>query len=242
MEMKKETHKDGQQNTISIKDVGLIIADYDRTLTDEFLRPVLDAFLAIKNVKSSFDIQFFIVSGRNLKFLMELPVCNNICDAIVAENGAIIYSPKTKQKIYLGQPFDVKKLATLLKNQDINVDVFESILSTSISNYDTAKELIKKHQLDVDLEINRDTVMALPSKVNKASGVKRAIRISESKGLTVSIGDGENDFSLFSVSDFKVAVSNAHPALIDKADYVCRNPGGYGVAEFIKLLSKNKGA
>ncbi len=54
---------------------------------------------------------------------------------------------------------------------------------------------------------------------------------------TAALGDDEPDLALFAASAVRFAVADAHPSLLEAADYVTRAPGGRGaVREVADLL------
>ena len=76
--------------------------------------------------------------------------------------------------------------------------------------------------------------MVLPSGVNKATGVTKGLEsLLLSPHNTVSIGDAENDHSLLAIGECGVAVANAVPSLLDRADVVTKSARGEGVVELI---------
>ena len=73
--------------------------------------------------------------------------------------------------------------------------------------------------------------------VSKATGVAFvAERLGFDAAATVAFGDGENDLELLDWAGFGVAVSNAHPALLEAADAVCEGPEDEGVATVISAF------
>ena len=53
---------------------------------------------------------------------------------------------------------------------------------------------------------------------------------------TVAFGDGENDVELLQWAAFGVAVANAHPRVLEVADWVCPSAEEEGVAQVIEAL------
>jgi hypothetical protein len=104
--------------------------------------------------------------------------------------------------------------------------------------YETALlEAIRDQQLDYQVIFNKDAVMALPSGVNKATGLKAALKEA---GLSlhnvVGIGDAENDHSFLELCEASAAVANAIDALKQRVDLVTRADHGGGVMEVIDRL------
>ena len=74
--------------------------------------------------------------------------------------------------------------------------------------------------------------------------IENAIRIlldylNINKNFSMCIGDGINDFSMFNVCKYKVAMVNGNKKLKEKADFVTKfNNDEDGVAKFIKNFYK----
>jgi Cof subfamily protein (haloacid dehalogenase superfamily) len=53
---------------------------------------------------------------------------------------------------------------------------------------------------------------------------------------TIAFGDGENDVELLEWAGFAVAVANAHPRVLEVADWVCPSAAEEGVAQVIEAV------
>ncbi|MGH3043979.1 MAG: Cof-type HAD-IIB family hydrolase [Gaiellaceae bacterium] len=75
------------------------------------------------------------------------------------------------------------------------------------------------------------------TEVTKGSGLTfLAERCGFSRERTVAFGDGENDVELLEWPAFGVAVANAHPRVLEIADWVCPSAEEEGVAQVIEAL------
>ncbi len=211
-----------------------IVCDYDRTLTDESLVLSLNAVTSLKSARKN-GIKVFIASGRRLPFLVDVTAGRGFVDAIIAENGAVIYDPVNGAKILLGE--GLEELKSAFADVDF-VEVEEVIVATTRPYLKDVKEIIETNGLSVDIELNRDDVMIMPKGIDKGSGIVKAAEIYriDRKNLA-GIGDAENDLKMFGVAGVKVAVANAVDALKDEADIVCSEPYGDGVTEFVQSLT-----
>lgn len=211
-----------------------IACDYDRTLTDESLVLSLNAVTSLKSAKDD-GIKVFIASGRILPFLADVNARHGFADAIIAENGAVIYDPVNGAKILLGE--GLEELKSAFAGVDF-VEVEEVIVATTLPYLKDAREIIRRNSLSVDIELNRNDVMIMPKGIDKGSGIVKA---AEMYGINrenlACIGDAENDLAMFEVAGVKVAVANAVDALKDAADVVCSEPCGDGVQEFVRSLA-----
>src|SRR5262249_33472950 len=95
--------------------------------------------------------------------------------------------------------------------------------------------------LEYQIVFNKGAVMALPSGINKATGLKAALEEVElSPNNVIGVGDAENDFAFLEVCGCSAAVGNATPALKNTVDIVLEGCWGCGVTELIEeLLAKD---
>ena len=218
------------------KKIKAIASDYDRTLTDESLVISENAVISLKNARKD-GVKVFLVSGRKLSFLERVNQDRGFVDMIIAENGAIIYNPGDGRKILLGDGLD--ELKTAFSDVDFPVDIEEVIVATTAEYLEEVRAIIKKNNLSVDIELNRDDVMIMPAGVNKCTGVLKAAEIcGVDRQHLAGIGDAENDLKLFAAAGTRVAVANAVQRLKDEADIVCSAPYGDGVSEFVRSILK----
>ncbi len=98
-------------------------------------------------------------------------------------------------------------------------------------------EVIRDLGLEMHVIFNKDAVMVLPTGVNKATGLKAALKeMGLSAHNVVGIGDAENDHAFLSLCECSAAVSNALPKLKETADFVTAADHGRGVVELIDEL------
>jgi len=74
--------------------------------------------------------------------------------------------------------------------------------------------------------------------VSKGNAISRLLSFLDDDVYTICIGDGTNDSSMFDVCDFKVAMKNAVPSLLEKADFVTLSNNENGVSFFVETLLK----
>src|SRR5688500_10811249 len=90
--------------------------DYDGTLAKHGTVPEV-ALKALKRVRES-GRMLVLVTGRELEDLMRVFPDYAIFDRIVAENGALLYRPGTKEELALGEPASAA-LVKRLKELDV---------------------------------------------------------------------------------------------------------------------------
>jgi HAD superfamily hydrolase (TIGR01484 family) len=181
--------------------------------------------------------KLLLVTGRELEELLAVfPECN-IFDRIVAENGAVLYTPKTQTRRALGDPPSPELVRELERRGVQPLSVGRSIVATVHPHETTALEAIRDLGLELNVIFNKGAVMILPASLNKASGLAAALDdLGLSARNVAAIGDAENDHALLRASEFGVAVANALPTLKQEADRTSGYENGRAVVELVDDL------
>ena len=210
----------------------VLAADYDGTLATHGRVPPA-TIEAVRRLRSS-GRKFILVTGRRMDDLIENFAEIDVCDAIVAENGAVIYKPASKETRALTAPPPAAFARELARRIGEPVAVGEVIVATWQPHESVALEVINEMGLELQIIFNKGAVMILPSGINKAVGLAAAL---EEMGLSprnaVGVGDAENDHAFLAVCECAVAVANALPPLKERADLVTGAAHSDGVAELI---------
>ena len=217
----------------------VLATDYDGTIATHGV--VDDATLdALRRVRDS-GRKVLLVTGREIPDLFDTFAHPDVFDVIVAENGALLYYPSTKEERPLCDPPPEEFVQTLYARNVHPLSVGRVIVATVEPNETIVFETI--HQLGIEQQVifNKGAVMVLPSGVNKASGLKAALEeLKIPCDHVVAVGDAENDHAFLQSAGFGAAVANALPSLKEHADYVCSIDHGAGVAELIDLMVTGK--
>lgn len=211
-----------------------LACDYDGTLAHEgIVAP--NTLEALKRLKKS-GRRPILVTGRQLADLFQVFPEPVIFERIVAENGAVLYSPANRETKALAETPSEEFLESL-QLRGVPFSVGQVIVAT-VEPYDLAVlEVIKEQGLELQVIYNKGSVMVLPSGVNKSTGLAAALaELGLSEHNTVAIGDAENDHALLNLCEIGVAVANAIPTLKDRADFTTTQPDGLGVEELIDKL------
>lgn len=212
-----------------------VAIDYDGTLAREGL---VDAatVAALEQVVAS-GRKFILVTGRMLRELLPLFSQITLCARIVAENGAVLYRPATRDQRLLADPASAVLIDTLKRKGVTPLDVGDSIIATVRPHEVPIMEAIRDLGLEHHVIFNRESVMVLPPGINKATGLAAALdELQLSPHEVVGIGDSENDHALFQASELAVAVASAVPTLRDAADWVTTQSNGAGTSEALLAL------
>jgi phosphoglycolate phosphatase (TIGR01487 family) len=209
-----------------------LAVDYDGTLADH--GTVSDAaYAALKGLKET-GRKLIMVTGRELPDLEQVFPGFDIFDKIVAENGAVVFTPASKkERVLASKPS--KEFIEKLKAAGVTpLSVGHVVVATWEPHEVAALELIKELGLELEIIFNKGAVMILPSGVNKATGLAAALEEMElSPHNVVGVGDAENDHAFLRAVGYGVAVANALPKVKDTADRVTKEARGAGVIELI---------
>ncbi len=213
----------------------VLATDYDGTLAHD--SHVDDETLAaLRRLKES-GRKLILVTGRELPELESVFPELNVCDAIVAENGGLLWWPGERREKILGEPVPEAFLEEIIRRGVKPFSVGKVIFATWRPHEATVLEVIQSLGIEYHIVFNKRAVMALPSGVNKASGLKKLLKRMEiSPYHVVGIGDAENDHAFLESCAVAAAVANALPALKDRCDLVMQRDHGGGVVELIDRL------
>lgn len=216
----------------------ILALDLDGTLAHDGV--VEDAtWDALRAVKEAGFI-LILVTGRRLSVIPDIGPFNELCEAIVAENGATIYYPHTDR---VDTPFGKLAYEVTHKLEQLNIDVAfgEAIAATWVPHDRKVLDCIAQTGYAATVEYNKGAVMILPPGATKGSGLKLAL---EELGYTtrnvLAVGDAENDRSMFEQADLAVAVPNAIAAIRDLADAVLSKSNGAGCRDLLNGLLDNR--
>jgi hydroxymethylpyrimidine pyrophosphatase-like HAD family hydrolase len=212
-----------------------LAVDYDGTLATH--GHVDEATLAaLKRLKES-GRKIVLVTGRCLEPLLESFAEIQICDRVVAENGALIYDPETREERRLGEPPPPELLQALAERGVPQLEIGRVVVATWTPHETVALETIRDLALELQIIFNKGAVMVLPTGINKASGLRVALNeLGISHHNTVGVGDAENDEAFLRLCDAAVAVENALPTVKERANMVTTAARGAGVVEVIDRL------
>jgi HAD superfamily hydrolase (TIGR01484 family) len=216
----------------------VLAADYDGTLAHD--GRVDEPTLAALHRLAETGRKLVLVTGRQLDDLLDVFPRADVFMRIVAENGAVLYRPDTRETRDLAEPVP-SALVDTLRGADVTPLAVGRVIVSTWQPWDTTVlEAIRTLGLELQVIFNKGAVMVLPSGVNKASGLLTALDdLKISSHNCVGIGDAENDHAFLRVCECAVAVANALPMLKEKADWVTTADHGAGVVEIIDGLVRD---
>lgn len=211
-----------------------IACDYDSTLAHEGrVAPV--TLTELRRVRAS-GRKLILITGRTLRDLQAVFPEISIFNLIIVENGALVFDPVTGAEEPLCAP-PAPELMDALKKRNVPFAPGRCVIATYRPYQSVVQQVIDELNLDLEIILNRESVMILPHGIDKASGLGVALeRLNLASSEVVGIGDAENDLSFVLRCGLSVAVANAIDSLKREADYVTQGIDGAGVSEIIEQV------
>lgn len=212
-----------------------LATDYDGTIaTDGKMADA--AVTSIERLRMS-GRRAILVTGRRLEDLLAILPHVHLFDYVVAENGAVVYEPRTRRETLLANPLPPEFIERLRALGVDPIDVGRVVVTTWMPHHNAVLQAIQETGLELHVIFNRAAVLVLPTGVNKATGMEYALRkLGLSPHEAVGIGDAENDHSFLDRCECAVAVANAAPSIRKLAAFVTKGAAGQGVVELIDEL------
>jgi hydroxymethylpyrimidine pyrophosphatase-like HAD family hydrolase len=212
-----------------------LATDYDGTLAHHGV-VAGESWEAVRRLRAS-GRKVLLVTGRELDDLVSICPHLDLFDRVVAENGALLYRPDTRQEHPLAPPPPAEFVRALQQRGVRPLGVGRSIVATVEPHQTTALQAIHDLGLELQVIFNKGAVMVLPAGVNKATGLCAALdELGLSPHNVVGVGDAENDHAFMNSCECSVAVANALPAVQKRADFVTPGAHGIGVRQLIDEL------
>lgn len=215
----------------------VLATDYDGTIAHHGAVDA-DTIAALVRCRSS-GRKLVLVTGRELDELIQVCPRLDLFEWVVAENGALLYRPETRQERPLAEKPPAHLAETLSARGVKPISVGRVIVATWEPHETVALETIRDLGLELQVIFNKGAVMILPTGINKASGLSAALdEMHISPHNAVAIGDAENDHALLASCEASAAVANALDTVKQRVDLVTPADHGAGVAQLIdKLLA-----
>lgn len=216
----------------------ILATDYDGTIA-------ADGHVDSNTIKAMENLvatgrRLVLVTGRELPEVLELFPKITLFEWVVAENGALLYDPATRQETPLVPP-PPERFLTALRDRNVTpLSVGRVIVATREPHEHDVLAVIHDLGLELQVIFNKGAVMVLPTGVNKATGLIAALeRMHASAENAVGVGDAENDHAFLHLCGYSAAVSNALPVLKETVHMVTAGHHGAGVVELIEAMIKD---
>ncbi len=212
-----------------------LACDYDGTLASGG-RVARETASALRRLRAS-GRRLVMVTGRQIGDLLAVCPEVGLFDRVVAENGAVVYAPASGRWRALAEAPPPAFITALRRRGIEPLALGQVVVATERPHDIEAQQVIRDLGLDWRIIFNREAVMMLPARIDKAVGLAAALEeLGVSAHNVVAVGDGENDDHLLSICECGVAVANAVPELKAHADLVTSAESGAGVVELIERL------
>jgi hypothetical protein len=213
----------------------VLASDFDGTLAHDAIVDQ-DVILALERCRDS-GRRLVMVTGRELADLVQVFERLDLFEYVVVENGATLFHPETGVEKSLVERPPEEFIRTLESRGVTPISVGTAIVATLSPHETTVLQTIHDFGLELQVIFNKGAVMILPSGVNKATGLKAALAaMGVSRHNVVSVGDAENDHALLGYTEAGVAIADAVPTLLQRADLVTNGTAGFGVIELVDRL------
>jgi hydroxymethylpyrimidine pyrophosphatase-like HAD family hydrolase len=211
-----------------------LACDYDGTIAHD--GKVAPSTLAALKRFAAAGGKLLLVTGREIRDLLQIFPEIVMFDRVVAENGALLYDPATRSEQLLAPP-PSEILITELGRRGIQMSVGRAIIATWRPHVQDVISAIRETNQNACVILNKNAVMVLPAGVNKASGLHIALSgLGIAPENVVGVGDAENDLDFLAICGAGVAVANALPEVKSKVAHVTRADHGAGVEELINEI------
>ena len=183
-------------------------------------------------------IAVVLATGRRLDELKRVAGNLECFNAIVAENGAVLYFPESGRHAIIGHA-PSSRFIDALQKRGIDIAVGDSVIETDASRATSVLDVIRALEQPQILAFNRGRLMVLPPGIAKSIGLLRVLStLRMSIHNTIGIGDAENDHDLLDACEVGVAVEWGSPALRVVADEVIAGTGPADVAPYLRGLTR----
>jgi HAD superfamily hydrolase (TIGR01484 family) len=181
--------------------------------------------------------KLILVTGRRIDDLTQVFPEVALFDHVVAENGPLVYRPQSQETRVLSEPPPPAFVKELRRRGVQPLTAGQVFVATEQPNERIVLDVIGELGLDLQVILNKGSVMVLPASVDKATGLRAALdELALSARDVVGIGDAENDEAFLLMCGCGVAVANALDSLKAVAGHVTAGENGAGVREIIEWL------
>jgi hydroxymethylpyrimidine pyrophosphatase-like HAD family hydrolase len=208
-----------------------LACDYDGTLASED-RIGAEVLAALERARAV-GVRLILATGRTFFELVRVCERLDLFDAVVAENGGVLYFP-AEGRINNLAPAPSSGLLAELDRREIAFHVGRVVVGTTREAEAQVREALAAVGATLAIFYNRDALMLLPAGISKGSGVRHVIRhLGLSFHDVLALGDAENDLELFEACGWAACPTNGVPQLKERADWVFEGENGPAIARAV---------
>jgi hydroxymethylpyrimidine pyrophosphatase-like HAD family hydrolase len=183
--------------------------------------------------------RLFLVTGELIEELPEFPRLD-LFERVVAENGAVLFDPATREEVVLCERPPAILAQTLRERGACEVKCGRVVITTKKGSECELEDVLAELKLGWQVIGNRKDLLLLPKGVDKASGLRALLKTTGLKSEQVAgIGDAENDLAMIRACGLGAAVADAVPQLKAHAQMVTVGGAGRGVIELIEAILRD---
>ena len=164
-----------------------LACDFDGTLAvQDRIEP--DVKAALEQARAA-GVRLILVTGRTFFELTRVCDCLELFDAVVAENGAVIYYPASAMIRDLGPAVPARLLAEF-DRRGLYYQVGRVIVGVARADEGTVRDALGAAGVTCDLVPNRAAMLLRPACVSIGSGVEQVLLFMElSPHVVLALGD-----------------------------------------------------
>src|SRR3954451_8037362 len=178
-----------------------------------------------------------VASGRHLVLLSRRTVTElrdslpgDLFALVAAEYGGVLWRPATDERRPLAARLPHPLVRALAERGIEPVATGEVALTVTRDDAPVLGQVVETEGLDLTVVVDKDVAIALPTGVDKATGLAAALaELDLSFHNVAGIGDAGTDASFLRRCECSVAVANAPPELAGQVDLVTKGKAGKGV-------------
>lgn len=208
-----------------------LACDYDGTLAthDTIAISTLEALHRARTA----GMRLVLVTGRTLFELTRVCERLDVFDAVVAENGAVLYFPADSAVRDEGPPPPMRLLSALDRRQ-VPFQIGRVIVATTHDRRDAVVAALAEAEAPLQLVANRAALMLLPAGISKGTGLVSALfALGVLPDDVLAVGDAENDLALFDTCGWSACPEDALPEVKARVDWILPGTNGESVRRAI---------
>jgi hydroxymethylpyrimidine pyrophosphatase-like HAD family hydrolase len=208
-----------------------LACDYDGTLAIHDRIPAVTVAALVRARERG--IRLVLVTGRTLFELTRVCASLELFDAVVAENGGVLYFPRDRAVREEGPP-PPPRLLEELDRRSVPYTAGHVLVATLHRFRDAVLDAIRAAEVTVNVVANRAALMLLPPLISKGTGVATALlALGVPARDVLAIGDAENDLPMFDVCGWSACPDDALAEVVRRVDWILPGAAGEGVGSVI---------
>ncbi|HEU5463025.1 MAG TPA: HAD hydrolase family protein [Candidatus Binatia bacterium] len=136
----------------------VLVTDYDGTIATNG-KADETALSALERLRTS-GRRAILLTGRQLDDLLTVCPRVSLFDYVVAENGAVLYEPRSREVTLLGKPPPLQFVERLRELTGNAIAVGKVLVDTRLPHHTAVLQAIQETGLELQIVFNKDAVMS----------------------------------------------------------------------------------